>query len=106
MDCGGSAALLNAFAGEAAPPGVCWRIRILAFAVNDASPAEIVGGEGNADPVARDDTDVMLSHFARKVGQYKVSILIVQFDPEHGIGKRFTDNPFYLSRFFFRHSNS
>jgi hypothetical protein len=75
----------------------------LPFTVNDTAPAQIVGGKGKPDLVAGDNADIMLSHFTGKVGQYEVSVLIVQFYPKHGVGKGFPDNPFYLNRFFFCH---
>jgi hypothetical protein len=48
----------------------------------------------------------VFAHFARKVGENEVSVLIIQFHPEHGIRQRFTDYPFNFYRFFFSHNNS
>jgi hypothetical protein len=48
----------------------------------------------------------MLAHFAGKVGKDQVSILVIQFHPEHGVGQGFPDNSFDFYRFFFCHKNS
>jgi hypothetical protein len=48
----------------------------------------------------------VFAHFAGKVGKDPVSVLVIQFHPEHGIGQGFPDNSFYFYRFFFRHTGS
>jgi hypothetical protein len=48
----------------------------------------------------------VLAHFAGKVGQDKVSVLIIQLYPEHGIWEGFLYDPFHLYCFFFCHSYS
>jgi hypothetical protein len=40
------------------------------------------------------------------MGKDQVSILVVQFYPEHGVGQGFPDNSLNFYRFFFRHKNS
>jgi hypothetical protein len=48
----------------------------------------------------------VLTHFAGKVGKDQVSVLVVQFHPEHGVGQGFPDNSLNFYRFFFCHKNS
>jgi hypothetical protein len=77
-----------------------------AFPVYDTAAAQIVGGQGYPYPVSRNDADIVLTHFAGKVGKDQVSILVVQFYPEHGVRQGFPNNSFNFYCFFFRHKNS
>jgi hypothetical protein len=48
----------------------------------------------------------MFSHLARKVRKYQMPVLVIQLYPEHGVGKRFTDNSFNFYCLFFCHEYS
>lgn len=76
----------------------------LFFAINDSAAGEVVGGKPDADFVAWNDSDIVFSHFARKVGKDYMAVL--QLDPEHGIGESFANDSLHLYGFFFRHVNS
>lgn len=71
----------------------------LFFAVSDPSPRQIIGGKFDGDAVARKNTNIEFAHFAGNMGQDDMSV--IEFDPEHCIGKGFNDRPFNFDRFLF-----
>lgn len=78
---------------------------ILLFSVDDAATGKIIGGECDSDFVARDDTDVVLAHFARKVGENYMSAILKLY-AEHGVGEGFANDSFHFYGFFFCHGYS
>jgi hypothetical protein len=64
----------------------------LLLAENDARLAQIVWSEFQLDLVARDNTDEMLPHLARDVGQYDRSIW--KLHTEHRSGQNLLHDPF------------
>jgi hypothetical protein len=56
--------------------------------------------------IPRDYPDIVFTHLPGQMGENKVSVLIIKFDSEHGVGKGFPDNPFNFYRFFVSHSIS
>lgn len=73
-----------------------------AFAVDDATLGQVVGGDLYGHPVAGDDSDEVLSHLAGDVGEDAMAVL--QLNHELGIGKGLDDASFGANRFFFGHT--
>ena len=70
--------------------------------VDDATTGEIVGRELYDDAVFRQNLDVMLTHFARDVGEHDVPVF--QLDTEHCIGQGFRNGALDLNNaFLFSH---
>ncbi len=67
--------------------------------VGDATLGQIVGSELNGYFVPWQDADVVLAHAARYVTEQLVVVL--QFNPEHGVGKVFHDCSFHFDDIFF-----
>lgn len=74
---------------------------VLARAEGNASASQIVGAEFYGDFVTGHDTDVMLAHFARDVGEDFV--FVFEHAAEHGIGEGFLHGSSNLYSFFFSH---
>ena len=76
----------------------------LPFAERDAAFGEVVGGEFNADLVARDDANKVLPHPAGHMGHDFVSPFDLHFEAR--IGQGLCYSPLDLERFFlrFRHT--
>src|SRR5690606_31128900 len=47
----------------------------LLVAVGDAAAAEVVGGQLDLDPVAREDADAVLAHLAAEVTEHLVAVV-------------------------------
>jgi hypothetical protein len=71
----------------------------LLVAVRDTSSFEVVRGEFHLDSIARENSDVVHPHFSGDVGQYFVPVL--QFNPEHCVGKGLRYGAFQHDRVFF-----
>src|SRR5690606_8430765 len=71
------------------------------MAVNDASLAQIVGRHFQRDFVAGEDADMVLAHFAARVGDD--SVAVIQGDAETGIGQDFGDETAHFNEFSFSH---
>lgn len=69
--------------------------------VGDAAAGEVVGRKLDLDPVAGQDADVELAHFAGNVGQHFVTVF--QLDAEHGVGQGFLHHAVDLNGAFFGH---
>ena len=70
----------------------------LLVSVGDATSSEVVGGELDLDPVAREDADVVHAHLAGDVRQHLVAVL--ELDAEHRVGKGLDDGPLEDDRIF------
>ena len=57
----------------------------LLVAVDDTATGQIVGGQLHDHAVSREDTDVVLTHFARNMGENLVSV--GQLNAKHRVGK-------------------
>src|SRR5207237_6359620 len=53
-------------------------------AVGDASPAQVVGGELDLHPVAREDADVVHANLPGDVGEHLVAV--IELDEGHRVG--------------------
>src|ERR1700730_11256517 len=62
-----------------------WR-RLVAVAVDDPAPSEVVGRELDPDAVTRSDPDEVTAHPARRVGDQLVPVLELHL--EHRVGQR------------------
>lgn len=60
---------------------------VLTMAEGDPSPGQVVWGEFDNHPVARQHADVVLPHATTEVTEHFVAIL--EFDLEHGVRKGF-----------------
>jgi hypothetical protein len=76
-----------------------WDGWALLESINDATAAEIVRRDLDQDPVTRKNADEILSHLAADMSKHLV--LVLQLNPEHGIGQRFHHCGFELNGFFF-----
>lgn len=76
----------------------------LSLAINDTTLGQIIRGECNTHGVTRNNPDIMLAHFARKMG--KDNVLVLQFHTEHSIRKCFANDAFNFNCFFFGHKSS
>src|SRR6185503_7464017 len=74
--------------------------RALAVAVDDAASAEIVGGDLDLHPIAREDLDAEAPHLARGVAEHLVPG--IELDLEHAIGEGLDDLALHLDLFFLR----
>jgi len=93
-----SAARTLAIAAEAAPTKADVE-EVLPAAVNDATFGQIVRCELNRDAVARENTNIVLTHFSRDVRSHNVTIF--EFYPKSRVGKRLGNDAFHLDGFFF-----
>jgi hypothetical protein len=71
---------------------------------NNSPPREIIGGKLHHHLISWEDFNEVHPHLSRNMGQHLVAIL--QFYPEHRIGKGFQDLPFHLDRILLWHSVS
>lgn len=71
----------------------------LLVAVRDATSFEVVGSEFHLNTIAGENSDVVHPHFAGDVGQNLVTVL--QFNPEHCVGKGLRYGAFQNDRVFF-----
>jgi len=71
--------------------------------VNDSATCQVVRRKLNPDAVAQQDADVVLAHFARKIGQHLVAT--VKPYTELSAWQRFNDSTLYiyLVLFLFAH---
>jgi hypothetical protein len=69
------------------------------MAEGDAGFAEVVGGHLDVDAVANADTDEILAHFARNVGQHFVAV--GQRDTKHGTRQHLGHRARHFDWFFF-----
>src|ERR1035437_1374307 len=76
----------------------------LFVAVNDSSAIQVVGTQLHGYAVARQNTNEVLAHSSRDMGQHLVVIL--ELDLEHGIGQGLNDRCHYLNRVFLRQTVS
>ena len=71
---------------------------------NNSPPGKIIGGKLYRHLISREDFDEVHSHLSGNMGQDLVAVL--QFYPEHGIGKGFQYPPLHLNRILLWHSVS
>ena len=71
----------------------------LSQAPGDAGFVEIVGGHFHANAVAGGDADPALAHLAADGGEH--SMLIIEFDAEHGTGQDGANDTFNFNVLFF-----
>src|SRR5262249_31008530 len=71
-------------------------------AVGDAALGEVVGRHLDQDLVTGEHADAVLAHPTRGVGDDFV--LVLELDPEHGVGQQFGDDTRKFEDFFLRHS--
>ena len=73
----------------------------LAISIRDAPFGEIVGCQFDRDPVAGENADVMLPHFAGNVRHNDMTIF--EFNSKGCIGERFGNHSLHLYGFFLCH---
>lgn len=66
--------------------------------VGDPTAAEVVGGKLYGHTIALENSDVVLAHPPRNVGEYVVAIL--ELHPEVGVGEDLRDGALHLDCFF------
>ena len=89
--------------GEAAGYSECWWDTALSLTIDDAAFVQVVWREFYPHFVTWNNSDKVLSHSARNMGNYFMAT--IEFYPKLGIGKRLRNNPFYFDRFFFWHDH-
>ena len=57
---------------------------VFLMAVHDPPTGQIVGRHFNPHPVAKQDADVILAHLARKISQYFVAVIQLNFELSPG----------------------
>src|SRR3954465_6316792 len=80
----------------------CVSLGSLLEAVDHAAPGEVVRRQLQLDAVPRQDPDVVHPHLAGDMCEHGVPVL--EFDPEHGVGKGLDDRPLYLDHIIFGHA--
>ena len=70
---------------------------ILSVSVNDTTAFEVVRSHLNHNAVARQDADVVHTHFAGDVSKYDMAVL--KLDTEHRIGQGLNDRTLELNYF-------
>jgi len=68
-------------------------------AVDDATLAQVIRGKLDSDGVTRENSDVVLAHFAGDVCSHDMTIL--QLDSKGRVGERLCHDAFHLKGFFF-----
>ena len=76
----------------------------LPSAVGDATARQVIRGELDRDLVPRQDTDEVLPHLARDMGEHLVAI--GQLNAEHRVPQRLDYRPLDDETFFLRHEHS
>src|ERR1035438_4657076 len=86
---------------------VCCRlsaVRCSLVAINDSSAVQVVGTQFHGHAVAGQNTNEVLPHPSRNMGQHLV--IVLELDLEHGVGQRLGDHRHYLNRVFLRQTAS
>jgi len=74
------------------------------IAVHDSAAIQVVGTQFHRYAVAGKNADKVLAHASRDMGQHLV--IVLEFDLEHGVRKRFHHHRHYLNRVFLRQAVS
>src|SRR5882724_4804182 len=69
--------------------------------IGDPAPGEVVRGQLDLHPIARQDADEVHPHLPADVREHLVAVL--ELDPEHRVGQRLDHHPLDLDRVFFGH---
>ena len=69
--------------------------------IRDSALGQVVWSEFNSDPITTQDSDVMLSHFSRNMGND--DMLVVEFYAKLRVGEVFQHRPLHFYMFFFGH---
>jgi hypothetical protein len=82
-----------------------WTLSILFIPVSYPAAIQIIGRQFNQNPITRKNSDEMLAHFARDVGQH-LMLVILKLYPKHCIRQRLEDLSHDLYRLFLRHTDT
>ena len=69
--------------------------------IRDSALGQVVWSEFNSDPITTQDSDVMLSHFSRNMGNN--DMLVVEFYAKLCVGEVFQYRPLHFYMFLFGH---
>ena len=71
------------------------------MAIDDAAPAEVIGGDLDGYSIAFENADAKAAHLARDFGEH--GVVVPDFYPERRIPEYFGYRSFELECFFLRH---
>ena len=86
--------------GLAKSPG---RIAESPGSIRDSALGQVVWSELNSDPITTQDSDVMLSHFSRNMGND--DMFVVEFHAKLRVGEVFQHRPLHFYMFLFGHGS-